>query len=178
VDVFIIPSLPTYAEKSLKSIEKADLDLEAGDTEGQEDALDAGEVNHLIALFKETLGDRVEDVIPSKRLVGSAEIEVAFGAVIEHKGFAMSVRVEGSGIEIQITIDFDGRNRESCVLQQTGERSRKDAFAHTGHDATRDDDVFGAANTIVWRKEIQIFRIVTPRTDFFAIEIVHGGPYI
>ena len=60
------------------------------------------------------------------------------------------------------------------MLQQTRERGGKDALAHTRHDTTGDDDIFGAANTIVRRKEIQIFGIVTPRTDFFTIEIIHG----
>lgn len=69
VDLFNIPHLLEYDEKPLKSIEKADIDLKAD--EGSQDDTVTEDVN-LIAVFKETLGDRVEDVVVSKRLVDSA----------------------------------------------------------------------------------------------------------
>lgn len=71
VDAFAITHLEQYDDKPVKSIEKADLDLE-GDEDQAEDALEAGTIDKLIAQFKVTLGDRVEDVIASKRLVDSA----------------------------------------------------------------------------------------------------------
>lgn len=71
VDVFTFSSIPTYAEKPLKSIEKADLDLKK-DAELEKESLASEEVNKLLALFKTTLGDKVEDVVASKRLVDSA----------------------------------------------------------------------------------------------------------
>ncbi len=71
VDVFTFPHLQTYDEKPLQSIEKADLDLKSDD-ESQEDALPGEAINTLLALFRMTLGDEVEDVVASKRLVDSA----------------------------------------------------------------------------------------------------------
>ena len=69
VDLFNISYLLEYDEKPLKSIEKADIDLKA-DAESQDETLT--EDTNLIAVFKETLGDRVADVVASKRLVDSA----------------------------------------------------------------------------------------------------------
>lgn len=71
VDAFAITHLDQYAEKPVKSIEKADLDFQH-DEELAKDALADGEVDKLIAQFKVTLGEKVEDVISSKRLVDSA----------------------------------------------------------------------------------------------------------
>ncbi|NTV61662.1 MAG: molecular chaperone HtpG [Chlorobiaceae bacterium] len=70
VDVFVIPSIYEYDKMPLKSIEKADIDFSKhkGDKEGQvADSL----VEPLLKLFRETLGDRVEDVVESHRLVSS-----------------------------------------------------------------------------------------------------------
>lgn len=69
VDLFNIPHLLEYDGKPLKSIEKADIDFKA-DEESQDETLT--EDTNLISVFKETLGDRVEDVVASKRLVDSA----------------------------------------------------------------------------------------------------------
>ena len=69
VDLFNIPHLLEYDGKPLKSIEKADIDLKT-DEESQDETLT--EDANLISVFKETLGDRVEDVVASKRLVDSA----------------------------------------------------------------------------------------------------------
>ncbi len=71
VDAFAITHLENYDDKPIQSIEKADLDIKQ-DEELAKDALDDSKVDTLIAQFKVTLGDKVEDVIASKRLVDSA----------------------------------------------------------------------------------------------------------
>ena len=71
VDIFMLSSLNEYDDKPLKSIEKADLDLKTQKDEKTE-PLNEDLVKSLLSVFKETLGDRVEDVIESKRLVDSA----------------------------------------------------------------------------------------------------------
>lgn len=71
VDAFVVPGLGTYNEKPLKSIEKADLDLEE-DTSKDEEKVTGDALEQLVAVFKEVAGDRVEDVVPSRRLVDSA----------------------------------------------------------------------------------------------------------
>jgi len=75
VDIFTIPYIFDYDKKPLKSIDKADLNLENEKTDGtltDEDSLNTESSKSIIEIFKETLGDKVEDVIVSKRLVDSA----------------------------------------------------------------------------------------------------------
>lgn len=70
IDVFVVPSINEYDGKPVKSIDKADIDL--ADSDDAEEALSENLSKSLIDVFKETLADRVEDVIESKRLVTSA----------------------------------------------------------------------------------------------------------
>ena len=70
VDMFIIPSIPEYDKKPLKSIEKADIDVDL-DQKTKEESLNENLAKSLIDVFKETLRDKVEDIIESKRLVAS-----------------------------------------------------------------------------------------------------------
>ncbi len=69
VDVFIVPSINEYDKKPIKSIEKSDIDVIPEDKiEKPDDNLSKS----LLSIFKETLKDKVEDVVVSKRLVDSA----------------------------------------------------------------------------------------------------------
>ncbi|RMF69928.1 MAG: molecular chaperone HtpG [Calditrichaeota bacterium] len=70
LDVFIVPGLHEYDKKPIKSIDQADLDLKESGEAGEE-ALSDNLAKPLIEVFKKTLGDKVEDVIASKRLVDS-----------------------------------------------------------------------------------------------------------
>ncbi len=67
VDAFIMPSIPKYKDYDLVSIESSDLKLDK-----KKGGLKKGETKKLIARFKDVLGDRVEDVRASDRLVDSA----------------------------------------------------------------------------------------------------------
>lgn len=71
VDVFVVPNIHEYDKKPLKSIDKADLDFKQ-DGKKKDDELSDNLAKSLIDIFKKTLGDKVEDVIASKRLVNSA----------------------------------------------------------------------------------------------------------
>lgn len=68
VDAFVMPGIPKYKDYDLTSIEKSDLKLDRT----TEDALGESEAKTLTARFKDVLGDRVEDVRTSDRLVDSA----------------------------------------------------------------------------------------------------------
>jgi molecular chaperone HtpG len=70
IDVFAVPSINEYDGKPLKSIEKADIDLSEESVE-EEEKLTENLSKSLIDVFKEVLGDKVEDVRESKRLVDS-----------------------------------------------------------------------------------------------------------
>jgi len=74
IDAFILPSVTEYEKHPVKSIEKADIELSPED---KIEKPDSNLTKSLLALFKETLSDRVEDVVASKRLVESAVTLVA-----------------------------------------------------------------------------------------------------
>jgi len=72
VDVFVIPSIHEYNKKPLKSIEKADIDFSKQKKETEKDKPLAGNLlKPVLKLFRETLGEGIEDVIESHRLVSS-----------------------------------------------------------------------------------------------------------
>ena len=68
-DIFTVPYIMEYDGKNLKSIDKADIDVSKD--EESSDSLSEDMSKSLIDVFKETLGDKVEDVKSSKRLVKS-----------------------------------------------------------------------------------------------------------
>ncbi len=70
VDVFVIPSLHEYDKKPLKSIEKADIDFSKQKKETAE-PLAENLLAPVLQLFRETLGEGIEDVVESHRLVNS-----------------------------------------------------------------------------------------------------------
>jgi molecular chaperone HtpG len=72
VDVFVIPSIHEYDKKPLKSIEKPDIDFSKQKPvkEGSE-PLPENLLSPVLQLFRETLGEDIEDVIESHRLVNS-----------------------------------------------------------------------------------------------------------
>jgi len=70
VDVFVIPSIHEYDKKPLKSIEKADIDFSRQKKESAE-PLAENLLAPVLQLFRETLGEGIEDVIESHRLVNS-----------------------------------------------------------------------------------------------------------
>ena len=71
VDVFTAPQLSEYDGKPIKSIESGDLVLDE-DEEEDEVILPEDDRDNLLSLFRLKLGDKVQDVVASKRLVDSA----------------------------------------------------------------------------------------------------------
>ncbi len=70
VDVFTFPYIQNYDGKSIKSIDKADIDI-SSDDDIKKNALGEEQCKTLLEFIKEKLGDKVENVIESKRLVES-----------------------------------------------------------------------------------------------------------
>ena len=75
VDVFVMPSIGSFEGKPIQSIEQAE--LETGTSESSGEALSSNLADNLLNVFKQVLGDRVEDVVVSRRLVYSPVILVA-----------------------------------------------------------------------------------------------------
>jgi molecular chaperone HtpG len=70
VDVFVIPSIHEFDKKPLKSIEKADIDFSKQKKVAAE-PLSENLLAPVLQLFRDTLGEGIEDVIESHRLVSS-----------------------------------------------------------------------------------------------------------
>ena len=73
-----------------------------------------------------------------------AEIHVALCAVIEHEDLAVAERVERSGVDVEIALEFDGRNHQPLVLEQLGDAGGKDALAQAAHHRSENHDVLRA----------------------------------
>jgi len=73
VDALISGSLESFDDNEFKSIEKADINFDKKEKKEKEtkEELSGKPMENLIEVFKDTLGDRVEDVKASKRLVSS-----------------------------------------------------------------------------------------------------------
>ncbi|MBR9977526.1 MAG: molecular chaperone HtpG [Bacteroidetes bacterium] len=70
VDMFTFTTLQDYKGKNIVSVEKADIAI--GETvDDERESLKGREAKDILARCKEVLGDRVEDVIESRRLVDS-----------------------------------------------------------------------------------------------------------
>jgi molecular chaperone HtpG len=68
VDIIVVPSIPEFEGKKVQSIDKADLSANESSEEKEPSTTDS----NVLALFKDVLAEKVEDVVPSKRLVDSA----------------------------------------------------------------------------------------------------------
>jgi molecular chaperone HtpG len=85
IDDFWMPSTPSYKDKPFRSLTRGEVDLsaiageaaEGSSEEAVPEAVEGGELDRLIALFKSQLGERVKDVRPSARLTDSAVCLVA-----------------------------------------------------------------------------------------------------
>ena len=69
IDEYLVGQLTSFSEKELVSIDRADLELDDIETEG--DSLDDESASELCQWVKETLGERIAEVRASKRLVDS-----------------------------------------------------------------------------------------------------------
>ena len=72
MDAVTIPNVQEFASKPFKSVSQADLDLDS-----EQESLPGDSADQILAMFRLQLGDRVEDVAASKRLVDSAATLVA-----------------------------------------------------------------------------------------------------
>lgn len=71
IDLFVIPSIPEYDKKALKSIDKDDIDIKTDKNEDNANEIKKEALKSLLEGFKNELGDKISDVKESKRLVDS-----------------------------------------------------------------------------------------------------------
>jgi len=74
VDEFVMTSLVKYADKDLVSADNSDIELEEISSDKKKDIMPEEDITTLCEWIKETLGDSVNDVSVSKRLVDSPAI--------------------------------------------------------------------------------------------------------
>jgi molecular chaperone HtpG len=128
VDVFTITSIPRYKEHDLKSIEKADLDLEKKKKKRKKGqvALGKHQQKKILERIKSVIGDRVEDVVVSKRLVDSAATLVVgktgMDAQTERMMRLMDENFSGSKKVLEINTDHP-LIRNLSRLREDGEQA-------------------------------------------------------
>jgi len=54
-----------------------------------------------------------------------AEVEVGFGAVVEHINLAVLKRAHRAGIDVEVGIELLERHLESAIFQQRAQRRRR-----------------------------------------------------
>ena len=136
VDLFTVTSLPEYEGKNIVSIEKADIDLskDASEEESAE-TLKGKEAKDILTRFKEILGDRVEDVIESRRLVDSVATLVVgkegMDAQMERMMKMMNKDYSGAKKILEVNLrhplvknlaDINAQDHESPVLKESVEQ--------------------------------------------------------
>lgn len=85
IDEFVMSNAGRYSDKKLVSVDNADIDLEAvGKTADDGSALTDAELAKLCEWIKDKLGDRVEDVGVSRRLVSSPAVALNADSTITH----------------------------------------------------------------------------------------------
>ncbi len=103
VDEFTLQSLMTYKEKSFRSATNDDLGIE-NDEQKDEDKKDS---TALLTFVKETLGDKVAEVVPSKKLVSHPVCLTAKGGIsFEMEKYFNSVQPD-SGMKAQRVLELN-----------------------------------------------------------------------
>ena len=72
-----------------------------------------------------------------------SQIQVCLCTIVCYKNFSVLNRVHGSGVDIDIGIQFLNRHRIATCLQQAGDRRRNNAFTERRSHAARHENVLG-----------------------------------
>lgn len=118
IDEFVLDRVREFEGKPIKGAERADLKLEQPAVEG---ALNDEESKAVSAWFKETLGDEVEEVRPSERLVDSPVVVVernSFMTGSMRRTLKLMGQERGSGFEESPDLEFNPRHPVVIRLNQ------------------------------------------------------------
>jgi molecular chaperone HtpG len=112
VDEFTIQSLNTFNDKQFKSVDSDDLGIE--DTNAEENSADNDEVTKFV---KDALGDKVSEVIASKKLVSHPVCMTAKGGVsFEMEKYFAAVQPE-SGMKAQRCLELNMNHKSVQALK-------------------------------------------------------------
>ena len=125
VDEFTLQSLMTYKEKSFRSATNDDLGIENDEQKGE----DKKDSTALLTFVKETLGDKVAEVVPSKKLVSHPVCLTAKGGIsFEMEKYFNSVQPD-SGMKAQrvleLNLGHDAVKTMESLIQTDIDKARK-----------------------------------------------------
>ncbi len=72
-----------------------------------------------------------------------AQVQVGFRSVVQHENFAMLVRGKSARIDVDVRVQFLCRDGEPSTLQQTTDRSHRNALAHRTDHPAGNENVLG-----------------------------------
>ncbi|MFC4994159.1 molecular chaperone HtpG [Rubritalea tangerina] len=122
VDQYVLDSMPEFKGKKLVPADRADLELDDLETEGE--ALDAASVETLSKFMSDTLGERVEKVEAGKRLVDSP---IAALAPKDAPNAQMMAMMKAMGQEVpapKVTLEINPRSE---VIKNLAGLQQRDA---------------------------------------------------
>jgi len=143
VDEFIMTGLGKYGDKPLVSADSADIELGGEDSQAKGDSLPGDESAALCTWIKDTLGESVNDVTVSKRLVDSPAI-----AVYADKHITPSIRrmmkamKKDDGLSDSINLEINPHH--SLIKNLSSLRSTDEGLAKTVAEQIFDNTLISA----------------------------------
>lgn len=134
IDEWLVTHLPSFQEKSLKSILHGELDLpgeEKTDKDGEADKdEEKAEDNAVVQQIKDVLGDAVKDVRASNRLTSSPSCLVS-----DDQDMSANLQriLKASGQEVPDAKRILEINAEHALVQRLSDVQDEDAFAKIAH---------------------------------------------
>ena len=134
VDEWLVQHMPEFDGKSLQSVAKGDLDLDAGDKDEADkkakDKKDDESLNSVIEQIKKTLDGKVKEVRISSRLTDSPACLVAD----EHEmGAHMERIMKAAGQEMPASTPIFEINADHALIQRLKDETDDDRFADLSH---------------------------------------------
>lgn len=122
IDEFVMGDLNEYDKKPFKSISQADIEGMEDVREKPEQELSTEEKNDLLSFFKNQLGERVEEVVESKRLLGSpcslVDPRDGMSAQMERMMRMMNQEFAGQKRKLELNLGHPVIQNLSSLLQQ------------------------------------------------------------
>jgi molecular chaperone HtpG len=162
VDDFVLSNLAEYQGKKLVSADQAELDLPepSEDEKQREEGMDSLELRNLTAWMKQTLGDRVNEVRESKRLVESPALLINLdGAMTSSMQRVMQMlnkdvgNIGGKALEIN--------PRHKVIKGLAALREKDEEFAKLALEQVYDNAVIAAGLVVDSRNMVdRMYRIL------------------
>lgn len=122
VDEFAIKMLMSYKEKEFKSVSSGDLGIEADQKEAEKEKEDNKE---LFELMKETLGEKVKDVRPSKRLKTHPVCLSSEGELSIEMEKVLNMMPDSQGIKADKVLEINTNHEMFNSIKKTFEEDKE-----------------------------------------------------